>query len=75
MTAATLVRVTTNITVGPSGERAWSLWIVVGDDPKAAEQIVRRAVSPGCIVEATNIEVGPETVKRLGLAPGQAWHL
>ena len=67
------VRVTTEIVVGDA--RATAYWIVATDDPKTAEQIVRQAVSPGCIVEATDTEVGPETVKRLGLARGQAWHL
>jgi hypothetical protein len=67
------VRVTTETVVG--GARTTAYWIVATDDPTTAEEIVRKAVALGCIVEATDTEVGPETVKRLGLAPGQAWHL
>ena len=73
MNKGIFVRVTTEMVVGEA--RTTSYWIVATDDPKTAEQIVRKAIPPGCIVEATDTEVGPETVQRLGLAPGQAWHL
>jgi hypothetical protein len=73
MTEAVLVRVTTEIQVGDG--RATALWIVATPDRDEAVRAVTERVSSGCIVEATESEVKPETVKRLGLARGQAWHL
>ena len=73
MAEAILVRVTTEIEV--CGERATALWIVATSDPTEAARTVRERVSSGCIVQATDTPVAPEMVKKLGLAPGQAWHL
>jgi hypothetical protein len=53
----------------------FQIWIVAIDNPKAAEQRVREAVRPGKEVVALPDRPNPETVERLGLAPGQAWCL
>jgi len=45
------------------------------DDAEAAERAVRKMSVKSRAVEATDIPVEPETMKRLGLAPGQAWYL
>jgi hypothetical protein len=68
-----LVRVSTDIIVdrGP----ATTFWVVASNDPKAAEEVVRKKVSATCLVEATLIPVLPDTLKKLGLAPGEAWLL
>jgi hypothetical protein len=73
MTKARLVRVTTQIIF--QGSRATALWIVGTGDPAEAVRIVRGRVAPECDVEITDHEVQPETIKRLGLVAGQAWHL
>ena len=68
-----LVRVSVNIIV--DGGPAMTFWIVATNDPKAAEEVVRKKVSATCLVEATLIPVLPDTLKKLGLAPGEAWLL
>ena len=68
-----LVRVSANIIVG--GGPATTFWVVATDDPKAAEEAVKKKVSATCLVEATLIPVLPDTLKKLGLAPGEAWLL
>lgn len=73
MPGAIVVREITEIV--SQGERVPALWIVVTDDPEAAQKAVEARVSAGSIVQATDGKVGAETVKRLGLAPGQAWQL
>jgi hypothetical protein len=74
MSKGILVRETTNI-AGAGGVFATRHWIVATDDPKVAERAVREKVPTARLVEATDVPVSPETMERLGLAPGQAWHL
>jgi hypothetical protein len=71
MSQGILVRETTNV-VGVGGGFATRHWIVAVDDPQAAERAVRETVPTARLVEATNIRVSPETIEKLGLAPGQA---
>lgn len=73
MRHAILVRVTTNIVI--QGTPAISLWIVATNDPKEAVAAVGKLTSLGCDIEAIDTNVLAETVKRLGLAPGQARQL
>jgi hypothetical protein len=73
MAEAILVRVRSDIEV--AGSRAFAHWIVRTGDKLVAESTVREKVSSGCVVEATDWDVTEETIKRLGLAPCQAWHL
>lgn len=73
MIQATIVRVLSEIEV--AGQRATALWLVATGDAAEAERAVRERVTAGCEVEATDIPVAPETLDRLNLAPGQAWHL
>ena len=68
------VRETTDI-VGAGGEFATRYGIVATDDPETAEQAVRKMSAKSRAIDATDIPVEPETMERLGLAPGQAWHL
>jgi hypothetical protein len=68
-----IVQVTTEKT--PRGAHEVQLWIVATGNRSAAETAVRHRVSAGSIVEATTHLVSEDTVKRLGLAPGQAWCL
>jgi hypothetical protein len=74
MATGIFVRETTDI-VGVGGEFATRYWIVATDDAEAAERAVRKMSVKSRAVEATDIPVEPETMKRLGLAPGQAWYL
>jgi hypothetical protein len=67
-----LVRVSTPI---ENGAPAVTFWIVAVTEPNGAEQIVKQKVSQICLVEATLIPVLPDTLKRLGLAHGEAWLL
>lgn len=73
MIPAPIVRVLTEIDV--AGQRATALWVVATGDAAEAERTVREHVAAGCEVEATDIPVAPETLDRLKLSPGQAWHL
>jgi hypothetical protein len=73
MSVGILVRVTTDIVA--NGERAWSHWIVATDNPAEAERAVRAQVPGTYIIKAADTPVLPETMQRLGLAPGQAWRL
>jgi hypothetical protein len=74
MAKGIFVQETTDV-LGIGGEPATRYWIVATDDPTTAEQAVRKLVPRSPRVEATDIPVEPETMERLGLAPGQAWHL
>lgn len=51
------------------------LWIVVTSDPEAAVQSLKKRVTHGCVVEATDSGVLPETIEKLGLVPGQVHQL
>ena len=74
MAKGIFVRETTD-TVGVGGEFANRYWIVATDDPETAVQAVRKMSVKSRAIEATDIPVEAETMERLGLAPGQAWHL
>jgi len=71
-TEAFVVGVTTEIAI--AGGRARSLYAVLMDTPEQAVEAVRRIVAPGCEVEFTGSKLLPETVRKLGLKPGQAHH-
>ena len=73
MTQATLVRVQTDILV--MGSPATALWIVATGDHEEALNAVRAHVRPDWKIEVADWTVSEDTIKRLGLAPGQAWHL
>ena len=68
-----VIRVRTDILV--MGERATALWVVRADSPEQALEIVRDAVAKGAELEITYHRLQPNTVQKLGLAKGQAWHL
>jgi hypothetical protein len=68
-----VVRVRTDILV--KGEAATALWIVRADSPTEALEIVRDAVASGCKLEMTDHKLQADTLKKFGLAKGQAWHL
>jgi len=68
-----LVRVSSNIIV--DGGPAMTFWIAATNDPKAAEEVVRKKVSETCLVEATLMPVLPDTLRKLGLARGETWLL
>jgi hypothetical protein len=74
MDKSILVRVTTNVVI--SGNYVTAHWVVAVDDAQVAVQIVREQVAVAAyLVEATDVSVPEETIKRIGLAPGQAIHL
>ena len=68
-----VIRVRTDILV--MGERATALWVVPADSPEEALEIVRAKVAKGSELEITYHRLQPDTVQKLGLAKGQAWHL
>jgi hypothetical protein len=68
-----LIRVRTDSLV--ISERAMALWIVRAESAHKALEIVRATVARGCEVEMTDHKLQPETIQRLGLGDGQAWHL
>lgn len=70
MAAAICVRVVTENE--HQGVHATSHWIVATGDPDKAVQAVRTRVSSRCQVRATTHRVSPETIRRMGLQPGQA---
>ncbi len=70
MAAGICVRVITEDAL--QGVHATSHWIVVTADPDKAVQTVRTRVSSNAQVRATTHRVSPETILRIGLAPGQA---
>jgi hypothetical protein len=57
------------------GHRTFEIWIVATDDPAEAERAVKAKVAPGSSVELIHDGPSDETIKRLALAPGQAWLL
>jgi hypothetical protein len=67
------VGVTTEIVIG--GDRARALYIVAANTPEEAIQAVRRIVSSGCTIDAFATQVSSETIRKLGLRPGQVRHL
>ena len=68
-----VIRVRTDILV--KGERNTALWVVCADSPEQALEIVRAKVPKGSGLELTYHRLQPDTVQKLGLAKGQAWHL
>jgi len=58
-----------------TGGRTFELWIVATDDPDEAVKAVKAMVAPGSNVELIHDRPSDETIKRLALAPGQAWLL
>ena len=73
MAEAFVVSVTTEVEV--MGARAQSLWAVVAKSPEEAISLVRASIAPGATADRTIGKLLPETVKRLGLQPGQPKHL
>jgi hypothetical protein len=57
------------------GHRTFEIWIVATDDPAVAVSAVKAKVAPGANVELIHDRPADETIKRLALAPGQAWLL
>jgi len=68
-----VIRVRTDTLV--VSDRATALWIVCADSPEEALEIVRGQIASGCEAEMTDHKLQPDTLKKLGLAKGQAWHL
>jgi hypothetical protein len=58
-----------------TGGRTFEIWIVATDDPDEAKRAVEAMVSPGSNIEVIHDRPSDETIKRLALAPGQAWLL
>ena len=58
-----------------TGGRTFEIWIVATDDPEEAVRAVKAIVSAGANVELIHDRPSDETIKRLALAPGQAWLL
>ena len=72
-TGALFVRVSADST--PNVNRTFEIWIVATDDPEEAVRAVKALVSAGANVELIHDRPSDETIKRLALAPGQAWLL
>jgi hypothetical protein len=58
-----------------TGGRTFEIWIVATDDPSEARRAVAAKVAPGSNVEVIHDRPSDETIKRLALAPGEAWLL
>jgi len=58
-----------------TGGRTFEIWIVATDDPSEAVRAVTAMVAAGSNVELIHDRPSDETIKRLALAPGQAWLL
>jgi hypothetical protein len=58
-----------------TGGRTFEIWIVATDDPGQAVSAVKAMVAPDANVELIHDHPSDETIKRLALAPGQAWLL
>jgi len=58
-----------------TGGRTFELWMVATDDPDEAKRAVEAMVAPGSNIEVIHDRPSDETIKRLALAPGQAWLL
>ena len=59
----------------PNMGRTFEIWIVITDDPAAAEKAVRDMVSPTRSVEVIHDRPSEETITRLALPRGKAWLL
>ena len=57
------------------GHRTFEIWIVATDDPDQAVNAVKAMTAAGANVELIHDHPSDETIKRLALAPGQAWLL
>jgi len=58
-----------------TGGRTFEIWIVATDDPDEAVRAVKAVAAPGANVELIHDRPSDETIRRLALAPGQAWLL
>ena len=58
-----------------TGGRTFEIWIVATGDPDEAVRAVKAMTPPGANVELIHDRPSDETIKRLALAPGQAWLL
>ena len=58
-----------------TGGRTFEIWIVATDDPDQAVNAVKAMAAAGANVELIHDHPSDETIKRLALAPGQAWLL
>jgi hypothetical protein len=58
-----------------TGGRTFEIWIVATDDPNQAVRAVKAVTAPGANVELIHDRPSDETIRRLALAPGQAWLL
>ena len=58
-----------------TGGRTFELWIVATSYPDVAISAVRAKVAAGSNVELIHDHPSDETIRRLALAPGQAWLL
>jgi len=58
-----------------TGGRTFEIWIVATDDPNEAVRAVKAVTAPGANVELIHDRPSDETIRRLALAPGQAWLL
>jgi hypothetical protein len=58
-----------------SDGRATALWVTATGTAEQALEAVRQRVSPTCEVTLEDQRVSLQTLKRLGLAGGQIWHL
>ena len=58
-----------------TGGRTFEIWIVATDNPTEAISAVKAKVVPGANVELIHDRPSDETIKRLALAPGEAWLL
>jgi hypothetical protein len=74
MAEAFFVRVETARSASTGG-RTFEIWIVATGDPGEAQRAVEAMVAPGSNVEVIHDHPSDETIKRLALAPGQAWLL
>jgi hypothetical protein len=68
-----VIRVRTDVLV--MGERAMALWVVRADSAEQALEIIRSQIASGCEAELTYHQLQPDTIRKLSLANGQAWHL
>ena len=58
-----------------SDRRGTALWVTATGTPEEALKAGRERVSPRCEVTIAEQRVSLATLKRLGLANGQVWHL
>ena len=74
MAEAFFVRVEAPRSVSTGG-RTFEIWIVATDDPDQAVNAVKAMTAAGANIELIHDHPSDETIKRLALAPGQAWLL